>query len=157
MEARQDPKMGNRLPLRQPSNGSHRLLGEEAQSAAEMFITEHHETKRALEAASASNESLKMQLRDLFRENEELRERLASAETRAAFLNAYAVEITTCVDNLKSTTEAIIENAIERGRKNGVRAVQDLGTDEARQEEHDEREEAARVIGNLPINDWKSS
>jgi hypothetical protein len=152
--------MGGGLSVRQPQqNGQHRLLSDEAQSAAEAFINEHHDTKKALQASNEANEALRMQVQDLFRENEHLRERLAAAETKMAFFSAYAVEMTTCVDNLKLTTNAIIDHAIERGRANGIRAseAQRLGEEALEDTGEDDQAEVERIVSSLPRTDWSSS
>jgi hypothetical protein len=89
-----------------------------------------------------------MQVADILRENEELRQKLKEAETRMIFLQGYSVEITTCLDILKNSNNAIIDKALNKARESGIKLAR--APRQETEEEIKEGAEAAELISRLP-------
>ena len=151
MEKGANAAMGQRHAIPPARSTPLATITQEAEDAAHAFLTEHRILRDQLQSEKEAAESLKMQLRDLMRENEQLRERLQTFEARATFLQAYSVEITTCLSNLKTSTSGIIDNALERAREAGVKVVRTPPPETP--EEKAEAKEAAELIRRLPNNE----
>lgn len=140
------PQMGHRLPL--SAGPTRQQATQESEEAAAAFIAEHRDTKASLRMAEDANQGLKIQLQDLLRENEELRQKLKISEERTFFLQGYAIELTTCLDILKSSNVSIIDRAIKRAHDSGIKA---------RQSEISAQQQVDTIKPNgsaLPASDW---
>lgn len=120
MEARQARQMGQGVPQNQQHPGTRSPLPEVGKSIAAQFLQEHEETKEALRAAEDHIRELRSNCNDLLRENEGLRERLATAESRVMFLQGYSTEIMTSLENIELTTTSLIRSALDRASKSGL-------------------------------------
>jgi chromosome segregation ATPase len=146
MEKNAASPMGTRPSAFPP--GSVRTRAEAAEETAANFLAEYRILKDTLQTTEESNASLRMQVGDILRENEELRQKLNEAEARVIFLQGYSVEITTCLDILKNTNNTIIDKAINRARESGLKMV--LAPRQETPEEVREGIEAAEIIRGLP-------
>lgn len=148
------PAMGKRFGLLSTSpRATINSATEAGPSAAARFLQEHEDTKNALRTAEDANEAFRVQLKDLMRENEELRQKLAAAERRVLFLQGYSTEITTCLEILRQSNQAIIGRAVAKARECGIAVAKgEFVAQEETAEAADEAREAAAIIARLPPN-----